>query len=191
MTLVVNHLKSKGCGGETGGDVDSGDGQGCFNATRTAAAEALVDWMATHPTGVDDDDFLVMGDMNSYAKEDPITALVTAGFVDLASLQPDPYSYVFDGQWGYLDYAARVAFARRPGHRDGRVPHQRRRGPDPRLQHRLQERRPDREPVRSRPVPHVGPRPGRRRPPPRRQRRCRGRGRADPPVAAKPHAART
>ena len=28
--------------------------------TRTAAAEALVDWMATHPTGVDDDD--VLGD---------------------------------------------------------------------------------------------------------------------------------
>ena len=72
MTLVVNHLKSKGCGGETGGDIDSGDGQGCWNATRTAAAEALVDWMATHPTGVDDDDFLVMGDINSYAKEDPI-----------------------------------------------------------------------------------------------------------------------
>ena len=28
MTLVVNHLKSKGCGGETGGDIDQGDGQG-------------------------------------------------------------------------------------------------------------------------------------------------------------------
>ena len=32
MTLVVNHLKSKNCGGETGGDVDQGDGQACFNA---------------------------------------------------------------------------------------------------------------------------------------------------------------
>jgi predicted extracellular nuclease len=105
MTIVVNHLKSKGCGGETGADVDSGDGQGCWNATRTAAAEALVDWMATHPTGIDDDDFLVMGDLNSYAKEDPITALANAGFVDLAALEDDPYSYVFDGQWGYLDYA--------------------------------------------------------------------------------------
>ena len=105
VTLVVNHLKSKGCGGETGGDIDSGDGQGCFNATRTAAAEALVDWMATHPTGIDDDDVLVMGDLNSYAKEDPITVLANAGFVDLASMQDDSYSFVFDGQWGYLDYA--------------------------------------------------------------------------------------
>ena len=104
-TLVVNHLKSKNCGGETGGDVDSGDGQACYNATRTAAAEALVDWMATHPTGVDDDDFLVMGDLNSYAKEDPITVLLNAGFVDLAALHDDSYSFVFDGQWGYLDYA--------------------------------------------------------------------------------------
>src|SRR4029450_3317201 len=100
-----NHLKSKGCGGETGGDGDSGDGQGCWKASRTAAAHVCVDWMATHPTGVDDDDFLVMGDFNSYAKEDPISALANAGFGDLGSLQPDPYSYVFDGQWGYLDYA--------------------------------------------------------------------------------------
>ena len=38
FTVIANHFKSKGCGGETGGDLDSGDGQGCFNATRTAQA---------------------------------------------------------------------------------------------------------------------------------------------------------
>ena len=35
-----------------------------------AAAEALVDWLATDPTGSGDPDFLIMGDLNSYAQED-------------------------------------------------------------------------------------------------------------------------
>ncbi len=106
MTVVVNHLKSKGCGGATGLDADQGDGQGCWNPTRTAAAEALVDWLDTSPTGLDDSDTLVLGDLNSYAMEDPIDVLVDAGYVDLAAeYSDDPYGYVFDGQWGYLDYA--------------------------------------------------------------------------------------
>ncbi|MBA3411888.1 MAG: endonuclease/exonuclease/phosphatase family protein, partial [Geodermatophilaceae bacterium] len=107
FTVVVNHLKSKSCSGATGADADQGDGQGCWNPTRTAAAEALADWIATRPTGVVDDDALLVGDFNSYAKEDPIDVLVEAGFVDLAAslIGPDAYSYVFDGQWGYLDYA--------------------------------------------------------------------------------------
>ncbi len=107
FTIVVNHLKSKSCRGATGADADQGDGQGCWNPTRTAAAEALADWTATQPTGVQDDDVLIVGDLNSYAKEDPIDVLVEAGFVDLAAslIGPDAYSYVFDGQWGYLDYA--------------------------------------------------------------------------------------
>ncbi|MEJ7771278.1 MAG: ExeM/NucH family extracellular endonuclease [Geodermatophilaceae bacterium] len=107
FTVVVNHFKSKGCSGATGFDADQGDGQGCFNAMRTAAAEALRDWLATRPTEVQDDDVLIVGDLNSYAKEDPIDVLVKAGYVDLAALfvGEDAYSYVFDGQWGYLDYA--------------------------------------------------------------------------------------
>ena len=107
FTVVVNHFKSKGCGGATGLDADQGDGQGCWNATRTAGAQALRDWIATQPTGVQDDDVLIVGDLNSYAKEDPIDVLVEAGFVDLAAslIGPEAYSYVFDGQWGYLDYA--------------------------------------------------------------------------------------
>ena len=103
--MVVNHLKSKNCGGETGGDVDDGDGHGCFNATRTAAAEALRDWVAAHPTDVADDDVLLLGDMNSNAKEDPIDVFVAAGFTDLAASFGATYSFVFDGQWGSLDYA--------------------------------------------------------------------------------------
>jgi hypothetical protein len=45
--------------------------------------------------------------MNSYAMEDPITAFKTGGFVDTinAHIGADAYSYVFDGQSGYLDHA--------------------------------------------------------------------------------------
>lgn len=108
LTVVVNHLKSKGCDSSSApADADQGDGQGCFNAMRTAAAAALRDWVAGRPTGVQDDDTLLVGDLNSYNREDPISTLTSAGWVDLASalVGPSAYSYVFDGQWGYLDYA--------------------------------------------------------------------------------------
>jgi hypothetical protein len=50
---------------------------------------------------------LVLGDLNAYRMEDAITTLETAGYTDLAEtfVGPDAYSYVFDGQLGYLDYA--------------------------------------------------------------------------------------
>jgi predicted extracellular nuclease len=104
LTVVVNHLKSKGSA--CAGDPDTGDGSGNCNLTRTAAAEALVDWLATDPTNSHDSDFLVIGDLNSYAKEDPIDVFVGAGYTDvLAALAHDPYSFVFQGQSGYLDHA--------------------------------------------------------------------------------------
>ena len=63
--------------------------------------------MATDPTGSGDDDFLIVGDLNAYAQEDPITAIEAAGYTNLATqfIGPDAYSYVFDGQAGTLDYA--------------------------------------------------------------------------------------
>jgi predicted extracellular nuclease len=108
LTLAVNHLKSKGSDCLDVGDPDTGDGQGNCNLTRTAAAEALVDWLATDPTGSGDPDFLIMGDMNAYAMEDPIAAITSAGYTDLADAfigADEAYSYVFDGQSGYLDHA--------------------------------------------------------------------------------------
>jgi hypothetical protein len=50
---------------------------------------------------------LIIGDLNSYDKEDPIDALLAGGYTDLAFsfLGENAYSYVFDGQLGYLDYA--------------------------------------------------------------------------------------
>ncbi len=105
LTVVVNHLKSKGSGCGAGDD-DTTTGQGNCNGTRTLAAEALADWLATDPTGSGDEDVLIIGDLNSYAKEDPIVALQDAGYTDLVAEfgGPSAYGFVFDGQLGYLDH---------------------------------------------------------------------------------------
>ncbi len=100
FTVVVNHLKSKGSAGSLTGDTDQNDGQGNSNATRVAQAQALVTFLATL---TDDPDILVMGDMNAYAQEAPMTTIKNAGYTDL--LGTSKYSYVFDGQIGYLDHA--------------------------------------------------------------------------------------
>ncbi len=54
----------------------------------------------------------MIGDYNSYAMEDPITVIKNAGFTNLieAFLGADAYSYVFDGQWGYLDHGLGSAY---------------------------------------------------------------------------------
>lgn len=115
FTVAVNHLKSKS-GSEIddpGGlcetdpaypDCQQGDGQGFFNATRTAHAEELAAWLSTDPTGSGSDNTLIVGDLNAFAMEDPIFALQQAGFINLAS-GPGTYSFVFNSQFGSLDFA--------------------------------------------------------------------------------------
>ncbi len=105
FTVAAAHLKSKGsdCGGAPDDQPDSGGGN--CNGTRTAAAEVMVDWFAESSVNNGDPDILLVGDLNSYAKEDPIDVFINAGYVDLAATLTNPYSYVFDGEWGYLDYA--------------------------------------------------------------------------------------
>lgn len=112
VTVVVNHLKSKGssCGA---GDDDPE--QGNCNLTRTLAAQVLTDWLATDPTGSNDADFLIIGDLNAYDKEDPIDAFAAGAddtpgtaddFTDLVNqyVGEFAYTFVFSGQFGYLDY---------------------------------------------------------------------------------------
>ncbi|MCP1167768.1 ExeM/NucH family extracellular endonuclease [Limimaricola litoreus] len=114
FTASVNHFKSKGSIFE--GDAGTGDGAGNNDQIRTDAAAALVDWLATDPTGSGDADQLILGDLNSYAREDPIETIRqgaddSAGtaddYVDLlaANAGDGAYSYLFDGQLGTLDYA--------------------------------------------------------------------------------------
>jgi predicted extracellular nuclease len=116
FTVVVNHFKSKGTDCLDIDDPDIEDGQGNCNLTRTAAAQALADWLATDPTQSTDVDVLLIGDFNSYAMENPVAAL-EAGADDATGTLDDytnliakfqgknAYSYVFDGQFGYLDHA--------------------------------------------------------------------------------------
>ncbi|WP_051705475.1 ExeM/NucH family extracellular endonuclease [Cupriavidus metallidurans] len=107
FTVVVNHLKSKGCTGATGKDADQGDGQSCWNPTRLRAAGLIADWLATSPTGVADVGKLLIGDLNSYAKEDPVLLFAEKGYADMVAkfVGKDAYSYVFGGESGYIDHA--------------------------------------------------------------------------------------
>jgi uncharacterized protein len=104
VIVSINHLKSKGSACTT---PDANDGQGNCNAVRVAAATALRDWLATDPTETGDPDVLILGDLNAYAMEDPVTVLRNGGFTDLITTRigAHAYSYAFDGQWGYLDHA--------------------------------------------------------------------------------------
>jgi uncharacterized protein len=105
FTVVVNHFKSKGSSCSSIGDPDIGDGQANCNLTRVAQSEALLDFVAD--LEVDSSGVLVIGDLNSYAMEDPITTLEDGGLTELVKqfIGPDAYSFVFDGQLGYLDTA--------------------------------------------------------------------------------------
>ena len=106
FTVAVSHLKSKGSPCDDLSDPNNADGQGNCNGTRTAATTALANWLAADPTGSGDPDFLILGDLNAYAKEDPIAALESAGYTNLIEslARPGAYSFVFDGQIGYLDH---------------------------------------------------------------------------------------
>lgn len=107
MTISVNHLKSKGSLSGIEADNAQGDGQGNNNATRTEAVKILSDWLASDPTGQGSENTMILGDLNAYGMEDPLTTLKAAGYVDLANaaLGDAAYSYVFGGQVGTLDYA--------------------------------------------------------------------------------------
>jgi hypothetical protein len=103
FVVSVNHLKSKGSACAESPDLK--DGQGNCSASRTAAAKALTNWLNT--TVAPDGRAIVIGDLNSYDHEDSIDAFVAGGFTDLEKQfnGEHAYSYVFDGQLGYLDYA--------------------------------------------------------------------------------------
>ncbi len=107
VTVAVNHLKSKNCPNAAGADLDQRDGQGCWNAARVRAATRVADWLARGPTGAVSDGVLLIGDLNSYAKEDPIRALEARSYVNLVArfVGDDAYSFVYGGEAGYLDHA--------------------------------------------------------------------------------------
>lgn len=105
FTVIINHFKSKGCGGATGDELDTG--QGCWNAKRVRQANALLDFKNQLITSTGDADVIFIGDYNAYGAEDPINVFTVAGMEDLMKRVPAEtrYSYIFDGQAGYLDHA--------------------------------------------------------------------------------------
>jgi predicted extracellular nuclease len=107
LTVLALHLKSKGSSCETDGDPDIGDGQGNCSATRSLAAAAMIDWIATDPTSSGDDDYLVIGDFNTHTMGEALTLFESAGYVNVAAehIGYAAYSFEFKGQFGALDHA--------------------------------------------------------------------------------------
>lgn len=107
FTVTAIHLKSKGCRDVSAEDADQGDGQGCWNATRTDSARRIVAWLERDPTASGSPHAVVLGDFNAYAMEQPVRVLDAAGWRDafaVAGVQ-QPYSYVYNGRSGRLDHA--------------------------------------------------------------------------------------
>lgn len=111
LTVVVNHFKSKGQSGledPLNPNFDALDGQGFWNTRRTDTAYALAQWLDKDPTGSRDPDVIILGDLNAYAMESPVQLLLARDYIDAVTVSPaiaSPYSYLFDGQLGTLDYA--------------------------------------------------------------------------------------
>ncbi|MEZ4641000.1 MAG: hypothetical protein R2856_39595 [Caldilineaceae bacterium] len=104
FTIAVNHLKSKGSDCLDVGGCQFGRRAGQLRRYTAAAQAASTGWPESTASG--DGDFLIVGDLST-AKEDPITAIISAGYTNLIERfgGADAYGYVFDGQWGYLDHA--------------------------------------------------------------------------------------
>ncbi len=104
--LSVNHFKAKS-GAGTGANADQGDGQGSFNADRVTEAQSVLSEYKYISSFVQDADILIIGDLNAYAKEDPIRVLTDGGMTDLHRYfhADTSYSYVYSSEAGYLDHA--------------------------------------------------------------------------------------
>lgn len=101
--LSENHFKAK----SGGSSADNDPIQGAFNQKRVAEAQSVIEQYNRNRNQLKEKDILVLGDLNAYAKEDPITKFTKAGFTDLHRYfhADSSYSYTFSGQAGYLDHA--------------------------------------------------------------------------------------
>jgi len=106
FNVATVHFKSKSCRDATGIYLDQKDGQGCYNPTRVQVAKQLSQWLKTDPTGQQAEATFIVGDFNSYQKEDPMVSLKSAGFYNLADkfLPPENWTTSYRGQVGSLDY---------------------------------------------------------------------------------------
>lgn len=103
---IANHFKSKGSAA-TPEDTDKG--QGASNLARTAQAKSLLAFSNDLQASKGTDKVFLIGDFNSYAKEDPINVFTAAGYVnqDEKATNADgssKHSYLFGGMVGSLDH---------------------------------------------------------------------------------------
>lgn len=121
ITLVVNHFKSKGstCTDTAGPGFDLGDDTetdltGNCNLVREYAAQRVLEWVRTKPTGANTPDTLVIGDLNAYDEEAPIREFEDAGWLDVIERDgDDAFTYKFDGRFGRLDHVLASPSAKR------------------------------------------------------------------------------
>ena len=99
VTVVANHFKSK-----SGTDPTPQAGQDAFNDERVEQAKSLLTFANSLSEGRKNAVYLV-GDFNSYAKEDPIKVFADAGWGDLLLTKArGQFTYTFDGELGSLDH---------------------------------------------------------------------------------------
>ncbi len=103
---IANHFKSKGSAA-TPDDTDKG--QGNSNLARTAQAKSLLDFATSLQQSKGTDKVFLIGDFNSYGKEDPINVLTAAGYVNQDDKAKNAdgsakHSYLFGGLVGSLDH---------------------------------------------------------------------------------------
>lgn len=109
LVVSVNHYRSRSgsCDDDVNplpGDDDNVTGQGACNITRTRTSKAV---LALLQANFPDTPTLIIGDLNAYAKEDPLTALETGGFINLVTKfgGASAYSYAYQSLVGSLDQA--------------------------------------------------------------------------------------
>ena len=100
FTIINNHFKSKGSLSD-GCIVDAR--QGNCNNIRLKAATDLISWINDDSINWPDNNFVIIGDLNAYKKEDPIEYLREHGFEDAKGTE-NHYSYIYKGESGTLDY---------------------------------------------------------------------------------------
>ena len=103
---IANHFKSKGSAA-TPDDTDKG--QGASNLARTAQAQSLLAFSDGLQKSKGTSKVFLIGDFNSYAKEDPINVLTAAGYVNQHEKAKNAdgtakHSYLFGGLVGSLDH---------------------------------------------------------------------------------------
>lgn len=108
LTVVGSQLASRACSDASQESEllkDRNDGQACASLARKEAANTLINWVASKPTGVETAESVIAGDFNAYSQEEPVQAVLQAGFSSAAEgLEGTRFTHVEAGMAGTLDY---------------------------------------------------------------------------------------